>query len=354
MLLFSFVGFLIGFALSLRFVRRPRLALIWGLVLGVVPLALMLGPAMAPVQGIGSALNFFFFALGPLMLTPFVAIGAAFGVAGAALALWVGRGRARWIGWATGGAIIGIVALLTVMPVAQREIAKRQATENRDARSLAIMKADFKGTLGGHNVVFPASPLLSLVGDCVPETQVGSRSCTTSLVNPISILTKPGAVLLSERSDPINFRSINVSAIEPDCRLGDYCLTQENIDHWCSELRADQANSIWCLGTPPMRFWLRTDAHAEAIDSSSNRGEPNLAARYADTPLGPGHVSCFYAPNPTDTDRQGVSCMLTFKLADRVKVALSLRRSQIISSDPALAATIALIPDYWAALTGGQ
>lgn len=102
MLLFIFLGFFIGFFLSLRFVRRPRRALIWGAVLGAVPLVLMLGPGSAPVQGIGSALNFAFFALGPLMLIPFVASSAALGVAGAAVVLWIGHGRARWVGWALG------------------------------------------------------------------------------------------------------------------------------------------------------------------------------------------------------------------------------------------------------------
>lgn len=89
MLLFIFAGFLVGFALSLRFVRRPRRALILGLVLGVVPLALMLGLGNAPVEGIGSVLIFAIFALGPLILIPFVASGASLGMAGGAAA---GRG----------------------------------------------------------------------------------------------------------------------------------------------------------------------------------------------------------------------------------------------------------------------
>lgn len=84
MLLFIFAGFVAGFVLCLRFVRRFRRALIWSLLLGVLPLAHMLGPGNAPVQGIGSVLNFAFFALGPLMPIPFVLSGAAIGVAGGA------------------------------------------------------------------------------------------------------------------------------------------------------------------------------------------------------------------------------------------------------------------------------
>ena len=79
MLLFIFAGFVAGFVLCLRFVRRFRRALIWSLLLGVLPLAHMLGPGNAPVQGIGSVLNFAFFALGPLMPIPFVLSGAAIG-----------------------------------------------------------------------------------------------------------------------------------------------------------------------------------------------------------------------------------------------------------------------------------
>lgn len=129
MLLFIFAGFLVGFSLSLRFVRRPRRALIWGLVLGAAPLALMLGPGNAPFEGIGSVLNFAFFALGPLMLIPFVTSGAALGVAGGAAVLWVGQGRAGWVRWAAGLALVGIVATLTLLPVAQREAAKRRSSK---------------------------------------------------------------------------------------------------------------------------------------------------------------------------------------------------------------------------------
>lgn len=352
MLLFIFAGFLVGFALSLRFVRRPRRALSWGVLLGVIPLVLMLGPSSAPVQGIGSALNFAFFALGPLMLFPFVASGAALGVAGGAAVLWVGQGRARWVGWAAGVALVGLVAALTLLPVAQREASKLETAKDRGDRAKAIMLADFKGTLASHQVAFPASPRLHLSNDCVKGVQAGSWGCLTSLANPVTIMTQPNEVLLHERSDPIRFLAISVSAVQPDCRLGDFCLTQEKIDRWCSELRPDQADSIWCRDTPPMQFILRTDADAAATASPSDREEPELAARYADTALGSGRVDCFYHPDPAKTEQQGAGCKLSFNLADGVKVVLSVRRAQIISGDPALARTIALIPDYWAALTG--
>ncbi len=354
MLLFIFAGFLVGFILSLRFVRRPRSALIWGVLLGVVPLVLMLGPGNALVQGIGSALNFAFFVLGSLMLIPFVASGAALGVAGGAAVLWVGQGRARWVGWAAGMALVGLVAVLTLLPVAQREAAKLQAAKDRDARAEAIMLADFEGTLANRQVAFPASPRLHLFDDCARGVQAGLWGCSTSLTNPVTIMTQQDEVLLHERSDPISFRSISVSAVQPDCHLGDFCLTQEKIDRWCGALRPDQAGSIWCRDAPPMRFVIKTDAAAAADGSPSNREEPALAARYADTRLGSGLVDCFYHPDPAKTEQQGATCKLSFKLADGVKVVLPVRRAQIISGDPALAGTIALIPDYWAALTGGR
>lgn len=242
-------------------------------------------------------------------------------------------------------ALVGMVAALTVLPVVQREADKRQVAEDRGARAEAIMRADFKGTLTGHQVAFPASPRLSLFHNCRP----GYGGCSTSLTNPVTILTEREEELLHERSDPISFRIISVKAVEPDCGLGDFCLTQEKIDRWCGETRPDQAESIWCHDMPPMRFVLRTDA----TPGPSDRDEPELAARYVNTPLGPGRVACFYSPDPAETERQGASCKLSFDLADGVKAALSTRRAQITSGDPALAATIALIPDYWAALTGG-
>lgn len=352
MLLFVFMGFLIGFALSLRFVRRPRKALIWGLALGVVPLALLLGPDDAPIQGIGSALNFAFFALGSLMLIPFVTSSAALGVAGGAAVLWTRQGSARWVGWAAGVALVGIVAALTVLPGAHREMIKRQLAEDRDTRREAIMRANFKGTLAGHQVAFPASPRLHLVDDCAPGLQAGLFGCSTALTNPVTMLTRPEEKLLHERSDPISFRTIRVNAVEPDCRLRSFCLTQKKIDRWCVELRPDQADSIWCRDMPPMRFSLRTDA--AAADGPSDRDEPELAARYANTPLGPGKVACFYSPDPADIDRQGAGCKLSFALADGVKASLSVSRAQVTSDDPELAATIALIRDYWAILKGGQ
>lgn len=352
MLLFIFAGFFIGFTLSFRFVQRPRRALIWGGVLGLVPLALMLGPGNAPVQGIGSVLNFAFFALGPMIMLPFFASSIALGVAGGAAVQWAGRGRARWVGGAVGLALVGAVAALTVLPVAQREVANRQTTKDRDARAEAIMQANFKGTLAGHEVTFPASPRLYLSDDCGPGVQAGLWGCSTSSANPVTILTKPDEVLLHERRDQINFRAIGVSTVQPDCNLRDFCLTQDKINHWCSEVRPDQTNSIWCRDTPPMQFVLRREAEATA--GPSDRGEPELAARYADTPLGLGRVDCFYHPDPDKTDKQGASCNLRFSLADGVQVVLPVRRALITSGDPALAATIALIPDYWAALTGGR
>ncbi|MEX5562828.1 hypothetical protein SM764_05350 [Pseudophaeobacter sp. 1A16562] len=342
MLLYIFLGFLIGFTLSLRFVGKPRRELIWGMVLGGVPLALLLGPGNAPVQGIGSALNFAFFALGPVMLVPFVVSSAALGVAGASAVLWIGQGRASWVGWAMGTAVVGIVAALTLMPVAQHEIAKLQLAEDRDARAKAIIRANFKGTLAGHQVAFPASPRLHVFHNCRP----GYLGCSTNLTNPVSILTKPDEALLNERHDPISFRIISVSSVETECRLGDYCLTQEKIDHWCAEIRPDQADGIWCRDMPPMNFSLRTDA----TPGPSDRDEPELSARYAATPLGPGRVTCFYSPDPTETDRQGASCKLFFDLVDGVKASMFARRAQIISDEASLAATIAIIPEYWTAL----
>ncbi len=225
-----------------------------------------------------------------------------------------------------------------------------QVVEDRDARAEAIRRADFNGTLAGHQVTFPASPRLLVFDDCAPGGQAGPFGCSTSLTNPVTILTGPDEKLLHERSDPISFRTISVKAVEPDCGLGDFCLTQGKIDRWCGESRPDQADSIWCRDTPPMRFSLRTDA----TPGPSDRDEPELAARYSNTPLGPGRVACFYSPDPAKADRQGASCKLRFNLVDGVKVLLSVRRAQITSGDPVLAATIALIPDYWAALTGGQ
>lgn len=201
-----------------------------------------------------------------------------------------------------------------------------------------------------HQVAFPASPRLYLTDDCGSEVWARLFGCPASLTNPLSILTKPDEVLLHKRSDPIHFCSISVSAVEPDCSLGDFCLTQEKIDQWCGELRPDQAESIWCRDKPPMRFSLRT----ATTPGESDRDEPELAARYRDTPLGPGRVNCFYHPDLTKTDQQGASCKLTFILVDGIMATFSVRRSQITSGDPVLAETIALIPDYWTALTGGR
>lgn len=99
-----------------------------------------------------------------------------------------------------------------------------------------------------------------------------------------------------------------------------------------------------------MRFSLRI----ATTPGKSERDEPELAARYRDTPLGPGRVNCFYRPDLTKTDQQGVSCKLTFILVDGIMATFSVCRSQITSGDPVLAETIVLIPDYWTALTGGR
>lgn len=348
MLLFIFVGFLIGFVLSLRFVRNPRKALTWGVILGVVPFVLLLGPANAPVQGIGSVLNFAFFALGPIMLAPFVVSSAALGMVGASIVLCIGQGRPRWVRWTTGLAIVGLTASVIVWPVALREITKQKLAEDRETRAAEIIRADFTGTLAGHKVNFPASPRLHVFDDCAPGVQAGLFGCSTDLTNPVSVFTKLNDVLLHERRDTINFRTISVSAVEQDCPSGnDYCLTQEKVDQWCREIRPDQADSIWCLDKPSKRFGFKTDAKP----SPSDREEPELAARYTDTALGPGRVTCFYSPNPDETDRQGASCSLSFIIADGVSVTFGARREQIASGDSVLIETIELVPEYWANLT---
>jgi len=355
---FIFAGFFIGFPLSLRFVQRPGRVLIWGLVLGVASPVLAFGMLNAAFGGMGDLLrNLVGFVLELLMLNLFlvapamlVASGAGFGMAGGAAVLWVGRERTRWVSWLAGAAVVGIAVVLALTPAALREVEKRQIAEHRNA----IIRADFKGTLAGYQVAFPASPRLYLTDDCGPWRKVGFDGCSINLINPVTRLPGPDEKLLHERSDPINFNWISVSPVQPDCRRISYCLTQEKIDRWCGAIRPDQANSIWCRNTPPMAFYLRSDEAAKATTSSSNRDEPELATRYADTPLGPGQASCFYHPDPAETNQQGTSCRLIFNLVDRVKVFLPASRAQITSYDPALTATIALIPDYWAVLTGGQ
>lgn len=347
-LIFIFAGFLLGFVLALRFVRRPRRALVLGFVLGAAPLALMFGPGSSPIEGIGSFLNFAFFALGPLMLIPFIASGTALGVASGALVLWVGRGRARWVGWSAGTAMVGIVAVLTLLPVGLREIAKHEAVKDRVTRSETIIRSNFNGTLAGHQVNFPASPRLHLAHNCDPDLQTPVVHCHTALVNPVTILTGSEEKLLHERSDPIKLKVIRVDSIQPNCGGSKYCLTQAKVERWCREIRPDQANSIWCRVELPMRFSLRTETPFFPAD----RKESELSARFANTPLGPGRVACFYHPDPSRTDRQGAKCKLTFDLAEGVQASFSVRRAQLASNDSALAATLALIPDYWAELTG--
>ena len=351
MLLIIFAGFIVGFALSLFFVQRTRVVLIWGLVLGVGPLALMLGLGIASNESFGMVVHFIIFVLSPLVLILPFSISAALGVAGGAAVLWIGKGRARWIGWAAGVMLVVVAAALTLLPPMLREAAKRQAGADRATRAAVIMRANFKGTLAGHQISFPASPLLHVFHDCASGVQPGSKGCRTNLTNPVTIFTKPDEVLLHERSDPISFDLISISAVEADCGLGEYCLTQEKIDRWCHETRPDLTDSIWCRDIPPMQFRLATIVRAAETTSPSARDEPELAAGYADTPLGSGQVRCFYAPDPNDTDRQGSGCTLTFDLADGIKASLGARRAQITSGDPLLLQTIALIPDYWSELT---
>lgn len=348
MLLFIFVGFLSGFVLSLRIIRNPPKALIWGAVLGVVPLALMLGSAFVSVHGIGSVLRFAFFAIGPFVLVPIVASSAAVGMASASIVLWIGQKQPWWASWSTGFAIVALTASLTLWPVAQYEITKKRLDKDRETRTSNFIRADFEGTLAGHQVGFPASPRLLVHDNCAPGVSVGLFGCATSLANPVSIFTKKDDVLLHERRDPISFRTISVSAVEQNCRLGnDYCLTQQRVDHWCREIRPDQSDSIWCRDTLAMQFELRTDA----TTGPSDRYEPELTAQYTDTLLGPGQVTCFYSPDPNDTDRQGASCRLVFTVSDGVSATIGASRELIVSGNPVLFETIAVIPDYWASLT---
>ena len=119
------------------------------------------------------------------------------------------------------------------------------------------------------------------------------------------------------------------------------------MDHWCREIRPDQAVSIWCRDIPAIQFELRKDS----TPGPSDRDEPELAAQYADTALGPGRVTCFYSPDPAENDRQGATCRLAFDLTNGVSATLGVRRDELIAADPVLIETIRLIPDFWETLT---
>lgn len=302
----------------------------------------MLGPGNAPVEGIGSALNLAFLVLGPFVLIAFFASSSARGVGGGAIVLWISQGRARWVAWAVGGAVVGLIALLTLLPVARGEIAKRQDAEDLKV----ILRADLEGVLGGHQVIFPTSPRLSISDDCGLEEPTEDFGCSTGFKYPDTILTGRDETLLELR-DLINISCISVSPVEAGCRVRDYCLTQEKIDLWCSEIRPDQANSIWCRDIPPMWFSFRTDVTL----GPRQRDEPKLATHFANTPLGPGRVKCSYNPDTTKINEQGARCSLSFEVAVGFHASLSLRRTKIMSVDPNVTATISLIPEYWAALT---
>ncbi|MEM1020074.1 MAG: hypothetical protein AAGJ09_06245 [Pseudomonadota bacterium] len=348
MLLFIFLGFLIGFVLSLRRVQRPVRVMVLGSVLGVVSLALMLGPGSAPIEGIGSLLNFAFFVLGPLSIVLIAAIGASFGAAAGASVVWVKQWQIRWLYWALGVTLVGIAATVTLPPVVQTQMAKIKLAKDRKVRADAIMRADFKGTIAGHSVAFPATPRLHLFDDCAPGVRVATYGCSTSLTNPVNILTHPKEVLLHERVDPISFRTIRIDAIEKDCRnTGDYCLTKKKVDLWCNEIRPDQKDSIWCRDAPPIRFALQTDA---TPIRTYFEDDPDLASRYGATPLGMGQVRCAYNADASYMDRLRSTCNLSFELDDGIKVTLSTTREQILYNDPALTETIDMIPEYWAAL----
>jgi hypothetical protein len=361
MSLFIFVGFFIGYVLSLRFIKRPKIALAWGILLGVIPLALILGHANTPIQGIGSILYFAIFALGPLVIIPVFASSLMLGVAGSAATLLVSEERASWIRLSISVTLVCLIAAFTLIPVAQREITKQNIekdriarSKDRIARSEAIMRTDFKGTISGYSVSFPASPSLSLFDQCDQEGDAKYRGCWTSLSNPVTILTGPDTELLNERNKPIRFNVISFNALKPNCGSSDYCLTQDKIDNWCSEIRPDQAQSIWCNKLLSLSFSLRTDEFVQKTTSPSNRNEPELSSNYAETLLGSGKVTCFYHRDSTKTEHQGVSCTLSFNLVDKIKAVMLVQRTQITSSDPAVAETIALIPKYWQTLTGGR
>lgn len=351
MYLFVFVGFFIGFIFSLRFVKRPKIALVWGILLGVIPLVIIFGPGNTAIQGIGSILYFAIFALWPFVIIPVFASSLMLGVAASATVLMMSEGQAPWIRLSICVTVVGLVAAFTLLPIAQREITKRKLSNDREARYEAIIRADFKGTIAGHLVRFPANPRIRVSDQCDLEGQAKFRGCSTSLSNPVTILTRPDKELLHERSVPIRFNAISISALNPDCGLGDYCVTQEKIDHWCSQIRPDQEQIIWCSKVLPLSFSVRTDENLETITSPSNRNEPELAKIFAETPIGSGKVSCFYHPDSTKTEHQGASCTLSFNMVDKIKMVILARRAQFTSSDPALTETISLIPKYWAELT---
>lgn len=354
MLLFLFAGFIGGIVWAIFRVQRPVRAMLWGAVLGGLILILLLGPGTAPIQGIGSLLNFMVFALGPLVGVPFAVCGAALGIACGGFVKWAGQGRPRWVAYSIGLALVTGGAALTLGPVVRVGLASLDAAQARETRRAELVRANFVGSFAGHTVAFPASPVLYVTDDCSPGAPAPVFGCRTNLTNPVTILTGPNDVLLHERSDPLRFRAISVRAVERDCKgpgsdLG-YCLTEDKIRQWCSQIRPDQAESVWCRSVPPMRFAFRTSAQAGDSASPSDRNEPELSARFARTALGAGQVVCFYHPDPAKTDSQGADCQIAFGVADGVVASLSTSRAQIETSDAALARTIELIPVFWSAL----
>ena len=342
-----------SFLLSWHGFRRPLRVLVLAVLLGGPPLMVVIWHGDVPLQGALAFLTYSFVAFGQQIPVAFMAYGVAIGAAGGAAASWImttcAESRASW----TSALLVGIVVLPAFVGMSswilnfQKDLAERQIADE-------IARLSFTGRLATHRVVIPASPRLYLFHDCHPRDKTSRRYCGVGFEFPRVNSDVRQAARLHQRSGSIIFDSIAVLTTEPDCGSYGYnviCQAQEEIDRWCGHIRPDLADSIWCRGDPQVEFRFRRTPRAVAV-TPSDRDHPDLSARYADTVLGPGRViRCFDRPDQTEAERQENRCLLGFTVADRVSVWLDVRRRHLMSGDPALAATIALIPEYWSALT---
>jgi len=348
----TLAGFVAGFAIFIGRVVRPVREAVLGLLLGVaVPASLILFAEVTK----GPVMNAKSLALAPIFVVALVAVfvgsGVAFGWSGSAAVKLVDRSFGRSFAVLATIGICGLAGFATLAPIARSYNVDVQWAAWQEERARTIAKADFTGEFSGYQVTFPASPRLLLWDDCGPAETPRYGGCSTFLSDPVTILTRRDEILLHERADTINFLAIRVDAVEPDCGGNDYCITQERIDRWCTEVRPDQADTIWCDGIPPMDIQLHTSQFGEKLDIKSDREEPDLAALYADTPLGAGRVFCRQNANTDHAVQRPSDCRLTFTVADGVEASLSVSRNQMIAGEPIISDTISLIPEYWLAIT---
>ncbi|MEL7216395.1 MAG: hypothetical protein AAGJ96_10750, partial [Pseudomonadota bacterium] len=227
------------------------------------------------------------------------------------------------------------------------EIRKNQFEE----RQHAIVRANFRGTLSGHDIVVPGYPRLELEHNCGPEGRIGNTTCLkTDLTQVGRRYQNQDLYRLHQRTDTIRFDVIRIRGAGFNCENDPNCGWWDKTENWCTAVRPNQSDTIWCKAPQIFDLDFRSDLFLPYPFTIRTELGPN----YEDALLGSGTIFCEPAEHAKRFRRQVEDCALTFEIAENVNAIIYTNKHVLENLQPMVDEVVADVPEFWAAMREGR